>query len=414
MSNLAKINGFTLGLDGVYKLGSQDRAFNYSDGAESEKKLFQILSTVSDLSSDSEQLVEQIDDWPTEYHLSSARTNLLKPLNFSGVKRVLELGCGCGSISRFLGEQEGFEVDAVEGSTIRAGLAALRCRDLPNVSISTANFNDIVFPENHYDLVLFIGVTEYAGRFSDRNTDEQALADLLALGKKAAKLEGAVVVAIENRLGLKYMLGANEDHYATPYVGLDSYPNSTGIRTYSKTEWLEHTQQFSETRFLFPFPDYKIPNVVINERALKTHEEDIVKALKTSVSRDYSASFSLGEHENQAWSGLLQSGSLGDHANSFLLVLGNNSEAIEKLCDFDVCCYPQIDHDYLSTQAQKAELSNAQHAQNRHNVEEHLNAQITQLLSHSANLEAKVDLMSNSIGWRFLDGLRRLFGKNRI
>ena len=138
MSELAKINGFTLGLDGVYQAGTEPRAFNYSDGEASEKKLFQILSTSDDLSSSSAELERQIVDWPTEYHLSSARSNLLRPLNLNGITRVLELGCGCGSISRFLGEQEGVQVDAIEGSPTRAGLASLRCRDLPNVNISTA------------------------------------------------------------------------------------------------------------------------------------------------------------------------------------------------------------------------------------------------------------------------------------
>jgi cyclopropane fatty-acyl-phospholipid synthase-like methyltransferase len=412
MSDLSTLNGFTLGIDGVYQAGTESRVFNYSDGEESEKLLFQILSTSDDLSSASEELQQQIVDWPTEYHLSSTRSNLLRPLNLSGVTRVLELGCGCGSISRFLGEQDGIEVDAIEGSPTRAGLAALRCRDLPNVRISTANFNEIDFPENYYDLVLFVGVTEYAGRFSERNTDLEALEDLLNIGKRATKKDGATLVAIENRLGLKYLMGANEDHYAQRFVGLQNYPDSTGIRTYSRDEWLSNTKDFAHTHFLFPFPDYKVPSVIINEAAIESNKEQVTEELKLSKSRDYLSKFTLGDDENQIWNGLLQSNSFAEHANSFLLVLTDSASTLERLCDFTIISYSNPQPAYL--EAAKDDFCPEQYAQKLHNVEEHLNAQITQLQSHSANLEAKVDLMSGSIGWRFLDGIRRLFGKNII
>jgi len=205
ISKLVELNEFSQGLDSVFQAGSAERSFNYSDGEASETQLYKILSKANDLSCDSDELQAQISDWPTEYHLSSSRANLLKPLKLDGVTRVLELGCGCGSITRYLGEQEGLIVDSVEGSPSRAGLAALRCRDLDNVTICTANFNEIDFPESYYDLVLFVGVTEYAGRFSKRETDQEALADLLNLGKRALKDNGVILVAIENRLGLKYL-----------------------------------------------------------------------------------------------------------------------------------------------------------------------------------------------------------------
>lgn len=412
MSDIATLNGFTLGVNGVYQAGTEQPEFNYSDGEESEKLLYQILSTSKDLSSSSEELQQQIVDWPTEYHLSSTRSNLLRPLNLSGVTRVLELGCGCGSISRFLGEQEGIEVDSIEGSPTRAGLAALRCRDLPNVRVSTANFNDIDFPEKHYDLVLFVGVTEYAGRFSERQTDHDALKDLLSIGKRAVKKGGATLVAIENRLGLKYLLGANEDHYAQRFVGLEDYPDSTGIRTYSRNEWLANTKDFAHTHFLFPFPDYKVPNLVINETAIQSNAAKIIEELKFSKSRDYLSSFALGDDENQIWNGLLQSNGFAEHANSFLLVLVDQANTVKRLCDFTISSYPSQQPAYLETP--RGELGAEQYAQELHNLEEHLNAQIIQLQSHSANLQAKVDLMRGSIGWRFLDGIRRLFGKNTI
>ena len=240
MSQIAERNGLQLSSAGVFQAPGETPEFNYSDGQSVEVRLRDILSSAEDLSSDSDELQAAIEDWPTEYHLSQSRANLVRALDLSGVKRVLELGCGCGSITRYIGEQAGIEVDAVEGSPIRAALAKLRCRDLDSVTIHAGNFNQLDFPNDYYDLVLFVGVTEYAGRFSDQASDEDALQELLGLAQKATTANGVTLVAIENRLGMKYLLGANEDHYGVRFVGLDHYQDSSGIRTYSYDEW--HTQ----------------------------------------------------------------------------------------------------------------------------------------------------------------------------
>ena len=407
MSQLAQRNGLTLNTAGVYQTPGDAPDFNYSDGQSVELRLRDILSTAVDLSSDSDELQAVIEDWPTEYHLSQSRANLVRALNLSGVTRVLELGCGCGSITRYLGEQPGIEVDAVEGSPIRAALAKLRCRDLDSVNIHAGNFNQLKFPSDYYDLVLFVGVTEYAGRFSDKASDEDALQDLLVLAQRAANTRGVTLVAIENRLGMKYLLGANEDHYAVRFVGLDHYQDSSGIRTYSYDEW--HTQiaraNYSAHQFLYPFPDYKVPTVVL---PAEFDSDDAVTALDGVRSRDYADAFDLGESEHRIWQGLSQTDSLKHHANSFLLLLGNDATRIQAMAPDTVTVFPQP---VLAYRDIAPEPTPAQVFRKR---EIKLNAEIAQLQSHTSNLEAKVSLMSRSIGWRALNLVRRLFGKTTI
>ena len=55
--------------------------------------------------------------------------------------------------------------------------------------------------------------------------------------------------------GIAIKLGANEDHYAVPYVGINGYPNGTGIRTYTTSEWDELIKQsgFTEHHYYLPF-----------------------------------------------------------------------------------------------------------------------------------------------------------------
>ena len=138
--------------------------FTYSDGIEVEQRLLDAVTHAADRSTFSAELARSIVDWPSEYHLSRRRHCLLRPLNIPSGSRVLELGCGCGAITRYLGEM-GAQVLAVEGSLMRARIAAQRSRDLPSVRVVVDDLLHFETDEQ-FDYVLLIGVLEYAARFA--------------------------------------------------------------------------------------------------------------------------------------------------------------------------------------------------------------------------------------------------------
>lgn len=329
---------------GVFSNGMRDSSITYSDGEDSEEYLRGVLTHAKDLSSSSVELASKIKDWPSEYHLSPKRANLLRALNLTGIERALELGCGCGAITRFLGER-GLAVEAVEGSRVRAELAALRCRDLDNINIVTANFNNLTLPEQAYDAIFLIGVIEYAKRFSDSAADdEEAVIALLTLARQALASDGILCIAIENRTGLKYSLGAHEDHHGKRYIGIHNYhPDSSGMRTYTKLEWERILEKagMQHVEFLLPFPDYKLPTVVLAERYAKTSQYAYCH-LDTIRSRDYVGPLDLEQPEPLLWEALCHSGTLVDHANAFLIVVSENKRRIAEVCDADFVHLPEF------------------------------------------------------------------------
>ena len=186
--------------------------FEYSDGESIESKILETLKSCEDVSCFSNELLTKIVDWPTEYHFSPTRHNLLRHVPFGPSMKVLEIGGGCGAITRQLGES-GANICSIEGSYVRASCAAERCRDLDNVHVFCANFNDIDLT-SEYDFVLLIGVLEYANKYFG------SIENCIRSARSALKETGVLIVAIENQLGLKYFAGLSEDHVAKPYFGV--------------------------------------------------------------------------------------------------------------------------------------------------------------------------------------------------
>lgn len=62
-----------------------------------------------------------------------------------------------------------------------------------------------------YDYITFIGVFEYAACYTD---NENPFSYMLQLVERHLAPGGKIVIAIENRLGLKYWAGCAEDHVA--------------------------------------------------------------------------------------------------------------------------------------------------------------------------------------------------------
>ena len=297
--------------------------FAYSDGAETEARLLGVVSQARDRGTFSPELAGAINDWPSEYHLSRARHCLVRPLGIHAGDKVLELGCGCGAVTRYLGEI-GANVVAVEGSLARARVAAERSRDLANVRVVV---DDLLRfdTEETFDWVFLIGVLEYAAMFS---ASENPFEHYLRSVSRFRAPGGRVVVAIENKLGLKYFNGCGEDHVGAPYFGIQALYGPRTPRTFGRKELVAQLAAagLPSTYFYYPFPDYKLPSVVLAEDALTDPDFDPIDLIARSQGRDYSGSPYRGFDEALAFAAVGENGLLADLSNSFLAVATQEAE----------------------------------------------------------------------------------------
>ncbi len=295
------------------------KPFAYSDGDAQERYLERVISTATDVSSDSFELERSIRDWPSEYHLTRKRAQLLKHFTFDPNQSVLEIGSGCGAITRFLGET--FKsVVAVEGSRRRARIGRLRTRGMDHVQVVCAPLQELQF-DKKFDIVIVVGVLEYAASFGGDVADPYD--DFLRRCRDSLTDSGTLIVAIENQFGLKYFAGMGEDHTGKPFDGLEGYSSGRhGVRTFgrSQLEAMIHNH-FDRTEFYYPFPDYKIPSAVLSESAIG--DIDAATLVAAYPVRDYADGRRKRLFDDAlVWEGLGQNQMAPMMAPSFLVVAG--------------------------------------------------------------------------------------------
>jgi len=336
-------------IDGIWlrPLSAQSMTeFTYSDGEDVERRLYSLIENASDKSLFSQELARSIDDWPTRYYLSPTRANLLRPFEPALKKgRVLELGAGCGAITRYLGEI-GAEVTAVEGSFTRARIARLRTADLSNVNVVCDRIES--FSTNiKFDVITLIGVLEYARAYAPTAGFSQE--DLLSHAVSHLDNDGFLVLAIENQLGLKYLAGAQEDHVGVPYFGINDNYRSDTVATFGLLELKTILSKAGLTHHdaFIPLPDYKLPVTVLSpEGAAPTGvfnaEAQITQSVVADHQRPVTPPFSLESalavsHRN----GLAQ-----DLAGSFLIIASRTERGLAR-----ASCKDQLAWHYSQTRA---------------------------------------------------------------
>ena len=237
----------------------RDVGSSYRDGAEEALYDLVMAADPADLRSTGDALLSRAQGWAQQYHVHPSRANVLRPLRLDPGLRVLEIGAGCGAITRHLGET-GAQVDALEPVPARARVARARTRDLPDVEVFVGELDDVPLDEA-YDVVVVVGVLEYVGGGAQ---DDGPYLDFLR--GIAARLVpgGSLVLAIENKLGAKYLAGAAEDHTGRVFDSLESYPHGGPARTFSRRT-LERlmTEAGLRPSTRLAFPDYKITRTVL-------------------------------------------------------------------------------------------------------------------------------------------------------
>ena len=279
----------------------------YNDGSIEEKLLKYFKGEIKDLENNAESF----------FYTTEIRKNIVNWYPFKKNSRILEIGAGVGSITGALLKNNNIVV-SVEGSKRRAEVIYERYKENENLEIYCGNYNQMQFEEK-FDYIVLIGVFEYARVFCGNKTE--AFDIFFRNIVKNLKPNGKVIIAIENKLGLKYLNGLSEDHFKTPYIGVEDYTSDSKFETFSRNELRNFFKKYGyNSKFYGVFPDYKLPSYIFSEN-YKVNLNDFKKFTFFNYYND-SINFNFEKAAKSFIKGNLEI----DISNSFFIEISKNSE----------------------------------------------------------------------------------------
>ena len=290
----------------------------YTDG-DIEDEMLDIA--INHTAEDFPEIIVQKKSWPIFYHFSRFRSNIVDWIPFKKTDKVLEIGSGCGAITGAVAKRAG-SVTCVDLSKKRSLVNAYRNRECGNITIKVGNFKDIEpsLPED-FDYVLLIGVFEYGQAYIG---GDKPYEDFMRICNRHRKLDGRLIIAIENKFGLKYWAGCREDHLGTYFSGLEGYHEGGSARTFTRKglERILANVGIHEYFFYYPYPDYKFMTTIYSDKYLPKRGE-----LCNNL-RNFDRERVILFDETRVFDEIIDEKEFPLFSNSYLLVVGGEPKVI--------------------------------------------------------------------------------------
>ena len=257
-------------------------------------------------------IMRENPSWPFMYHLAAGRTNLIEWLPENKEAKVLEIGAECGALTGTLAQKYGAVV-SLEVSQDKSAINQLRNGKYDNVTFLTGGMDAVL--DKDFDLVFMIGSLPLAESYISR---VDAYQTLLECGRSLLKTDGHMILALPNKLGLKYFAGCREDYFGAPFTGVEDYYYHKGMRTFGKNELttLLKNAGFDRADWYYPYPDYRFMTSLYSDQYQPREGE-----LTTNLVNYDQERYVLFD-EAKAFDTLIREDLYREHANSFLVITG--------------------------------------------------------------------------------------------
>lgn len=242
--------------------------------------------------------------------LSELRKGLISWYDFKEGANVLEVGAGFGALTGILCKKCA-HVSVTERSVFRAETIAERYKNNDNLDVYAGDVMDVTF-DKKFDYILVVGILEVIG---GGTSDIRVYADYVRRLKEMLSENGRLLIAVENRYGLKYFCGAAETYTNKAFAGINHYRQGTRGYTFSKKEVEDITAcaGFEKVKFYYPLPDYKMPQLIYTDAHLPE------KNLKERLIPYYKRNDTLIAYEQELYNDVIVNGVFPFFANSFLV-----------------------------------------------------------------------------------------------
>ena len=191
--------------------------------------------------------------------------NILNWYPFKENSSILELGDNSyGEITKLLCKRAN-NVTLIEYSLENAKIVQNKNKQRENLKIIVGKFTNIEIKQK-YDYIILIGTLPYLAKQNNMSSKEfvNNLNSIL-------EPNGKILIAVDNKFGLKYFVGNSENYLQKKFVSILNYNNEENkIETYTRQSLIKMLEEcgYEGYNFYYPLPDYRIPNVIFSDKEL--------------------------------------------------------------------------------------------------------------------------------------------------
>ena len=199
------------------------------------------------------------------YHLSSESQNMINWYPFQQETTILEIGGNLGELTEVFCKKAK-RVVTIEPNLKKAKAIEKRHKKQSNLEVIVGNFKQIKLNEK-FEYITLIGCMDDVYNILGENGK---LENLIEIVKKYLNENGKILLAVDNKFGLRYFAGNPENKLNKKFESLIGYNNELEkIETFTYSSLKRKIEKLGLfSNFYYPLPDYRMPNVIFSDKQL--------------------------------------------------------------------------------------------------------------------------------------------------
>lgn len=201
-------------------------------------------------------------------NLNKFNQNIINWYPFKSEDEILEIGGNQEQLANVL-VKLCKQVVIIESDFEKANKIAKTHEDKENLEIIVGKLKNIQINKK-FDYIILIGITEDVKEIVGENLK---LTNIIGLIEKYLKPEGRILLAADNKFGLRFFSGDPENILNRKFESLIGYNNEEEkIETFTKSRLEKKFDVMGyKTKFYYPLPDYRLPNVIFSDKQLPNY-----------------------------------------------------------------------------------------------------------------------------------------------
>lgn len=305
---------YDFGQERVPHLVGKRKHFIKEDAAEISMILHAVKENHTE---DFSHYLEGSDSWWIFYHLSGMRNALFGWYDFEPDAEILEIGGDFGALTGLFCDRCR-HVTVTEERMYRAQAICERYSQRENLKVYAGRFCDMqACFVGKFDYVVIVGGLEKQGYGW---SDQAPYVQFLRLVIDCLKPGGKILLAADNRYGLRNFCGARNWQTGKPFDGINRFPNGTEKYEFRKPELEEIIKKAGilEYKFYYPLPDYRLAQLIYTDEY--QNAQHVAERLEF-YDMDQST---LLVAERNLYEDVIEQGALPFFSNSFFVEMGNS------------------------------------------------------------------------------------------